>query len=221
MSQAALRCTQWQVSALPQTRQLHAQHCARSQLTAALPQRPTVSHIFQRQSLVSSLKIQADSLPSLFVHRDGLFNSSSARFARNLSAHFGAASQSRVTMGAQKVLVTGAGGRTGKLVFEKLKERSGEFAARGLVRSAEKKELLGGGEEVMALSLCPWWQLQFLRLQWLQTCRVSIVKRRLVYHMSGRSSGGMLSTSKQTLCRDKYPASWSCGSIELFRSRAK
>jgi hypothetical protein len=122
-----------------------------------------VSHIFQRQSLVSSLKIQADSLPSLFVHRDGLFNRSSARFAGNLSAHFGAASQSRVTMGAQKVLVTGAGGRTGKLVFEKLKERSGEFAARGLVRSAEKKELLGGGEEVMALSLCPWWQLQFLR----------------------------------------------------------
>jgi hypothetical protein len=153
-----------------------------------------VSHIFQRHTSVSLLKTRGDSLPSSFVHRDGLFDRISARFAGNLSALFGAASQSRVTMGAQKVLVTGAGGRTGKLVFERLKERSGEFAARGLVRSAEKKELLGGGDEVMALSLRPWWLLQYLRPHWLQTCRVSIVKRHLVFHLSGRISGGMLTT---------------------------
>lgn len=58
-------------------------------------------------------------------------------------------------MGAQKVLVTGAGGRTGKLVYEKLKERTGEFVAKGLVRSEEKRGALGGGDEVTLLSSPP------------------------------------------------------------------
>lgn len=47
--------------------------------------------------------------------------------------------------GAPKtVLVTGAGGRTGRLVFEKLKNASGQFVARGLVRTEEGKTALGG-----------------------------------------------------------------------------
>eukprot|EP00271_Cylindrocystis_brebissonii_P015606 TRINITY_DN38555_c0_g1_i1.p1 TRINITY_DN38555_c0_g1~~TRINITY_DN38555_c0_g1_i1.p1 ORF type:complete len:323 (+),score=54.78 TRINITY_DN38555_c0_g1_i1:187-1155(+) len=50
--------------------------------------------------------------------------------------------------GTLSVLVTGAGGRTGSLVYEKLKARSGEFSARGLVRSTESKEKIGGGEDV-------------------------------------------------------------------------
>ena len=45
---------------------------------------------------------------------------------------------------AMTVLVTGAGGRTGKLVFEKLKQRTSEFVARGLVRTEEGKSELGG-----------------------------------------------------------------------------
>jgi uncharacterized protein YbjT (DUF2867 family) len=42
------------------------------------------------------------------------------------------------------VLVTGAGGRTGKIVFEKLKKATGQFVARGLVRTEEGKAALGG-----------------------------------------------------------------------------
>nr|PNR40565.1 hypothetical protein PHYPA_017968 [Physcomitrium patens] len=42
------------------------------------------------------------------------------------------------------VLVTGAGGRTGRLAFQKLKEKDGQFVARGLVRTEEGKEALGG-----------------------------------------------------------------------------
>ncbi|CAH8356801.1 unnamed protein product [Eruca vesicaria subsp. sativa] len=56
------------------------------------------------------------------------------------------------------VLVTGAGGRTGthslrsfrfgKFVYKKLKERLDQFAARGLVRTKESKDKIGGEDEV-------------------------------------------------------------------------
>ncbi|KAG2309267.1 hypothetical protein Bca52824_029015 [Brassica carinata] len=46
------------------------------------------------------------------------------------------------------VLVTGAGGRTGQIVYKKLKERSDQFVARGLVRTKESKEKIGGEDEV-------------------------------------------------------------------------
>ncbi|KAI3788658.1 hypothetical protein L2E82_01431 [Cichorium intybus] len=46
------------------------------------------------------------------------------------------------------VLVTGAGGRTGQIVYKKLKERSTEYIARGLVRSEESKEKIGGADDV-------------------------------------------------------------------------
>ncbi|WOL01983.1 hypothetical protein Cni_G10702 [Canna indica] len=46
------------------------------------------------------------------------------------------------------VLVTGAGGRTGQIVYKKLKERSDQFVARGLVRTAESKEKIGGADDV-------------------------------------------------------------------------
>lgn len=46
------------------------------------------------------------------------------------------------------VLVTGAGGRTGKLVYEKLKHRPDKFITRGLVRSEASKAKVGGGEDV-------------------------------------------------------------------------
>nr|CAD1822099.1 unnamed protein product [Ananas comosus var. bracteatus] len=44
------------------------------------------------------------------------------------------------------VLVTGAGGRT--IAYRKLKERSDRFVARGLVRTEESKEKIGGGDDV-------------------------------------------------------------------------
>ncbi|KAJ1261208.1 hypothetical protein BS78_09G010500 [Paspalum vaginatum] len=46
------------------------------------------------------------------------------------------------------VLVTGAGGRTGQIVYMKLKERPGLFLGRGLVRTEESKGKIGGGADV-------------------------------------------------------------------------
>jgi len=46
------------------------------------------------------------------------------------------------------VLVTGAGGRTGQIVYKKLKERSDRYNGRGLVRTQESKEKIGGGDDV-------------------------------------------------------------------------
>lgn len=49
---------------------------------------------------------------------------------------------------ATTVLVTGAGGRTGELVYKKLKERGGRFVSRGFVRTEESKQKIGGGDDV-------------------------------------------------------------------------
>ncbi|XP_022865248.1 uncharacterized protein At2g37660, chloroplastic-like [Olea europaea var. sylvestris] len=46
------------------------------------------------------------------------------------------------------VLVTGAGGRTGQIVYKKLKERSEQYTTRGLVRTQESKEKIGGADDV-------------------------------------------------------------------------
>ncbi|KAL8128729.1 hypothetical protein V2J09_017884 [Rumex salicifolius] len=46
------------------------------------------------------------------------------------------------------VLVTGAGGRTGKIVYEKLKERSDQLTGKGLVRTEESKMQIGGADDV-------------------------------------------------------------------------
>ncbi|CAL0306028.1 unnamed protein product [Lupinus luteus] len=46
------------------------------------------------------------------------------------------------------VLVTGAAGRTGKLVYNKLKENPNQYVARGLVRTEESKQKIGGADDV-------------------------------------------------------------------------
>lgn len=46
------------------------------------------------------------------------------------------------------VLVTGAGGRTGQIVYRKLKEKLDKFVARGLVRTEESKAKIGGADDV-------------------------------------------------------------------------
>ncbi|CAJ2670376.1 unnamed protein product [Trifolium pratense] len=46
------------------------------------------------------------------------------------------------------VLVTGAAGRTGQIVYQKLKERSEEYVARGLVRTEESKQKIGAADGV-------------------------------------------------------------------------
>ncbi|KAI8556647.1 hypothetical protein RHMOL_Rhmol05G0270400 [Rhododendron molle] len=46
------------------------------------------------------------------------------------------------------VLVTGAGGRTGQIVYKKLKEKTDQYVAKGLVRTEESKVKIGGAEDV-------------------------------------------------------------------------
>ncbi|KAH6802839.1 Rossmann-fold superfamily protein [Perilla frutescens var. frutescens] len=46
------------------------------------------------------------------------------------------------------VLVTGAGGRTGQIAYRRLKERSDKYITRGLVRTPESKEKIGGADDV-------------------------------------------------------------------------
>ncbi|CAH9060907.1 unnamed protein product [Cuscuta europaea] len=53
-----------------------------------------------------------------------------------------------MTESKRTVLVTGAGGRTGQLVYKKLRENSEEYIARGLVRNEESKGSIGGGDDV-------------------------------------------------------------------------
>ncbi|XP_058109610.1 uncharacterized protein At5g02240-like [Magnolia sinica] len=51
------------------------------------------------------------------------------------------------------VLVTGAGGRTGQIAYKKLKERTDQFVARGLVRTPESKEKIGGADDVFVADI--------------------------------------------------------------------
>lgn len=51
------------------------------------------------------------------------------------------------------VLVTGAGGRTGQIVYKKLKERTDKYVARGLVRTQESKEKIGGADDVFVADI--------------------------------------------------------------------
>ncbi|XP_061354234.1 uncharacterized protein At5g02240-like isoform X2 [Gastrolobium bilobum] len=46
------------------------------------------------------------------------------------------------------VLVTGAGGRTGQIVYKNLKERPNQYVARGLVRTEESKQNIGAADDV-------------------------------------------------------------------------
>ncbi|XP_020237270.1 uncharacterized protein At5g02240 [Cajanus cajan] len=50
--------------------------------------------------------------------------------------------------GKSTVLVTGAGGRTGQIVYKKLKERPNQYVARGLVRTEESKQNIGAADDV-------------------------------------------------------------------------
>ncbi|KAI3891699.1 hypothetical protein MKX03_031949 [Papaver bracteatum] len=54
---------------------------------------------------------------------------------------------------ATTVIVTGAGSRTGQIVYKKLKERRDEFVSRGLVRTEESKEKIGGSDDVFVADI--------------------------------------------------------------------
>nr|GMD46549.1 putative NAD(P)-binding domain-containing protein [Ipomoea batatas] len=73
------------------------------------------------------------------------FNSSAAR---SRSARFRRFSVVAMADGKSTVLVTGAAGRTGQIVYKRLKERTDQYVARGLVRSEESKKKIGGEDDV-------------------------------------------------------------------------
>ncbi|GLT92564.1 hypothetical protein SLE2022_103950 [Rubroshorea leprosula] len=86
-------------------------------------------------STLSSRRSSSFSVPSQFRNNKGF------RRARVVSA-------STAGLPPSTVLVTGAGGRTGQIVYRKLKERSDQFVARGLVRTEEGKEKIGAADDV-------------------------------------------------------------------------
>ncbi|CAA7389715.1 unnamed protein product [Spirodela intermedia] len=67
--------------------------------------------------------------------------------ASRRTAQSGRGALAAATM-SSTVLVTGSGGRTGQIVYRKLKERAEQFVGRGLVRTEESKEKIGGADDV-------------------------------------------------------------------------
>ncbi|MCO5589100.1 hypothetical protein L7F22_043066 [Adiantum nelumboides] len=55
--------------------------------------------------------------------------------------------------GVMKVLVAGAGGRTGRIAYQKLRERPDLFEVRGLVRTLGSKDRLGGGDDILVADI--------------------------------------------------------------------
>eukprot|EP00898_Chlorokybus_atmophyticus_P007784 jgi/Chlat1/8006/Chrsp7S07779 len=89
----------------------------------------------------------APSLSPLYQHRIDVrkLGSSAGRTFLQASSRRSGHTLTAVSMASSPmtVLVTGAGGRTGKLVLQKLRERADKFNARGVVRTQESKSSLG------------------------------------------------------------------------------
>ncbi|KAL6998345.1 hypothetical protein U1Q18_008468 [Sarracenia purpurea var. burkii] len=80
--------------------------------------------------------------------------SSSSPFSQNYRAakrglkRVSVVSSAMADLNLSTVLVTGAAGRTGQIVYRKLKDRTNQYVARGLVRTEESKERIGGADDV-------------------------------------------------------------------------
>ncbi|XP_020571113.1 uncharacterized protein At5g02240-like [Phalaenopsis equestris] len=92
--------------------------------------------------------------------RDHLEKTSTCLFPRPLriprKAHKSCGAFSATAMAdlaRSTVLVTGAGGRTGQIVYKKLKERTDKYVVRGLVRTKESKEKIGGADDVFVADI--------------------------------------------------------------------
>ncbi|CAL9002569.1 unnamed protein product [Prunus brigantina] len=87
---------------------------------------------------------------SLSFHYSTSFSASSLFVQRRVRKGFrsiGVVTKAMADLGPSTVLVTGAGGRTGKIVYKKLKEAD-QYVARGLVRTEESKESVGGADDI-------------------------------------------------------------------------
>ncbi|KAI3835784.1 hypothetical protein MKW92_025132 [Papaver armeniacum] len=82
-----------------------------------------------------------------------LFSSSSSSSSVSFQRSCSSSSVVIVKASATTVIVTGAGGRTGQIVYKKLKERRDEFVSRGLVRTEESKGKIGGSDDVFVADI--------------------------------------------------------------------
>ncbi|PKU84312.1 uncharacterized protein At5g02240 [Dendrobium catenatum] len=110
--------------------------------------------VLTRVSLSSSIKSYPTDL------RDHLERSATScslrnrRLPRKVHKNCGAFSATAMAdLVRSTVLVTGAGGRTGQIVYKKLKERTENYIARGLVRTEESKEKIGGADDVFVADI--------------------------------------------------------------------
>ncbi|XP_062095604.1 uncharacterized protein At5g02240 [Humulus lupulus] len=124
---------------------------------AALPRVPLVISISGSTQCrkCSWVKVKASlTVPEPSTHFSYLTRSSSSssrstnplRLHKSLSLS-AAMADSSSPPATSTVLVTGAGGRTGQIVYKKLKESS-LYVARGLVRTQESKESIGGADDL-------------------------------------------------------------------------
>ncbi|KAI9115996.1 hypothetical protein K1719_012926 [Acacia pycnantha] len=120
------------------------------------PATPRPSHCHKYGSILQSLHqlpISSSSLRTLpetpfsipFITRPS--SSSSLSLSRK-RVRIGAVVAAMADSSRSTVLVTGAGGRTGQIVYRKLKERSDQYVARGLVRTEESKQKIGGADDL-------------------------------------------------------------------------
>lgn len=104
----------------------------------------SLTRVLPISSTASSSQLpQCTTNTTIFLNLNPLLPTTTTTRRRRFSV-FSMAESNRST-----VLVTGAGGRTGQIVYKKLRERSGEYIARGFVRSEESKEKIGGTDDVL------------------------------------------------------------------------
>ncbi|XP_073156601.1 uncharacterized protein At5g02240-like [Henckelia pumila] len=102
-----------------------------------IPSCSTATHKCWGSPLVNTIAFAATTiLPDSFI------SSTKARIFRRISV------VAMSGLGKGTVLVTGAGGRTGQIVYKKLKERTDQYVARGFVRTPDSKDKIGGGDDV-------------------------------------------------------------------------
>ncbi|KAL0919633.1 hypothetical protein M5K25_011742 [Dendrobium thyrsiflorum] len=110
--------------------------------------------VLTRVSISSSIKSYPTDLRDHLERSALSFPLRHRRLPRKVHKNCGAFSATAMAdLVRSTVLVTGAGGRTGQIVYKKLKERTENYIARGLVRTEESKEKIGGADDVFVADI--------------------------------------------------------------------
>ncbi|MED6180447.1 hypothetical protein PIB30_010376 [Stylosanthes scabra] len=110
---------------------------------------PFQCHKYSLPSTVSSSSLRLLPSPSSCSSLLSLSSSFATRRShKGVKGRVGISVVAMADSSKRTVIVTGAGGRTGQIVYKKLKERPNEYVARGLVRTEESKQKIGGADDV-------------------------------------------------------------------------